>query len=155
MTLRRNEEQGAEKDDKGISMPKPALFAVGYMESDWVRYAIQDEMGRYWTRRGFTKDRRKAFAYADETVMARDMRRILKRRCKGLVRYRFVAPVMIDVYAEGPIDQEEMAWFLSQHCFVSMDGLGTGVGPGESVVLPLVAWESLRMMKGGSGRKPT
>jgi hypothetical protein len=36
-----------------------------------------------------------------------------------------------------------------------MDGLGTEVGPGESVVLPLVDWESLRMMKGGSGRKPT
>ena len=152
--MRRNEEQGAEKDDKGISMPKPALFAVGYMESDWIRYAIQDERGRYWTGRGFTKDERKALAYADETVIARDMRRILKRRCKGLVRYRFVAPVMIDVYAEGPIDQEEMAWFLSQKCFVSMDGLGTGVGPGESVVLPVVDWESLRMMKGGSGRKP-
>ena len=92
-------------------------------------------------------------AYADETVIARDMRRILKRRCKGLVRYRLVAPVMIDVYARGPIDQEEMAWFLSQKCFVSMDGLGTGVGPGESVVLPLVAWNSLKLMKGRSGRK--
>jgi hypothetical protein len=153
MTLRRNEEQGAEKDDKGISMPKPALFAVGYMESDWIRYAIQDKRGRYWTGRGFTKDRRKALAYADETVIARDIRRILKRRCKGLTRYRFVAPVMIDVYAEGTIDQEEMAWFLSQKCFVSMDGLGTGVGRGDSVVLPLVAWNSLRMMKGRSGRK--
>ena len=65
--MRRNEEQGAEKDDKGISMPKPALFAVGYMESDWIRYAIQDERGRYWTGRGFTKDQRKALAYADET----------------------------------------------------------------------------------------
>ena len=107
--MRRNEEQGAEKDDKGISMPKSALFAVGYMESDWIRYAIQDERGRYWTGRGFTKDRRKAFAYADETVIARDMRRILKRRCKGLVRYRLVAPVSIDVYAEAQIDQEEMA----------------------------------------------
>jgi len=153
MTLRRNEEQGAEKDDKGISMPKPALFAVGYMESDWIRYAIQDERGRYWTGRGFTKDQRKAFAYADENVIAQDMRRILKRRCKGLVRYRFVAPVMIDVYAEGPIDQGEITWFLSQKCFISMDGLGTGVGPGESVVLPMVDWESLRMLKGGSERK--
>ena len=65
--MRRNEEQGAEKDDKGISMPKPALFAVGYMESDWIRYAIQDERGRYWTGRGFTKDERKALAYADDT----------------------------------------------------------------------------------------
>ena len=154
MTLRRNEEQIADKDDKGISMPKSALFAVGYMESDWIRYAIQDERGRYWTGRAFSKDERKALAYADENVIARDMRRILKRRCKGLVRYRFVAPVIIDVYAEGQIDQEEMAWFLSQHCFVSMDGLGTGVGPAESVVLPLVDWEALRMMKGGSGRKP-
>jgi hypothetical protein len=71
MTLRRNEEQGAEKDDKRISMPKPALFAVGYMESDWIRYAIQDERGRYWTGRGFSKDERKAFAYADENVIAR------------------------------------------------------------------------------------
>ena len=153
--MRRNEEQGAEKDDKGISMPKPALFAVGYMESDWIRYAIQDERGRYWTGRGFTKDQRKLFAYADENVIARDMRRILKRRCKGLVRYRFVAPVLIDVFAVGQIDQEETAWFLSQNSFVSMDGLGTGIGPGESVVLPLVDWDSLRMIKGGSGRKPT
>src|SRR5271166_1389304 len=67
---------------QGISMPKPALFAVGYMESDWIRYAIQGERGRYWTGRGFSKDRRKALAYADKTVIARDMRRILKRRCK-------------------------------------------------------------------------
>ena len=132
---------------------KPALFAVGYMEPDWIRYAIEDERGRYWTGRGFSKDERGAFAYADENVIARDMRRILKRRCKELIRYRFVAPVMIDVYAEGPIDQEEMTWFLSQKCFVSMDGLGTGVGPGESVVLPLVAWNLLRLMKGRSGRK--
>ena len=58
--MRRNEEQSAEKDDKAISMPKPALFAVGYMESDWIRYAIQDERGRYWTGRGFTKDRAKS-----------------------------------------------------------------------------------------------
>ena len=104
---------------------------------------------------GFTKDQRKPFAYADENVIARDMRRILKRRCKGLVRYRFVAPVLIDVFAVGQIDQEETAWFLSQNSFVSMDGLGTGIGPGESVVLPLVDWDSLRMIKGGSGRKPT
>jgi len=134
-------------------MPKPALFAVGYMESDWIRYAIEDERGRYWTGRGFTKDGRKALSYADQTVIPREMRRIMKRRCKELVRYRFVAPVMIDVYAEGPIDQEEMAWFLSLKCFVSMDGLGTGVGPGESVVLPVVDWEALRLMKGGSGGK--
>ena len=127
---------------------KPALSAVGYMESDFVRYAIQDERGRYWTGRGFTNDQRKALAYADETVIARDMRRILKRRCKELVRYRFVAPLVIDIYAQGPIDQEEMAWFLRNNCFVSMDGLGTGVGPGESVVLPVVGWESLRMLKG-------
>ena len=58
------------------------------------------------------------------------MRRILKRRCKGLTRYRFVAPVIIDVYAEGPIDREEMASFLSQNVFISMDGLGSGIGPG-------------------------
>ena len=130
---------------------KPALYAVSHMDSDWLRFAIQDERGRYWTGRGFSKDQRKALAYADEVTLNRDMRRILKRRCKGLVRYRFVAPVMIDVYAEGPIDQEEMAWFLSQNCFVSMDGLGTGVGPGESVVLPVVEWEALRMWKGSLG----
>ncbi len=126
---------------------KPALFAVGFMESDFVRYMIRDEIGLYWTGKGFTKDQRKALAYADENVIARDMRRILRRRCKGLIQYRFVAPVMIDVYAEGPIDQEEMGCFLSQNVFVSMDSLGTGVGPDDSVVLPLVAWKSLRLRK--------
>ena len=125
--MRRNEEQGAEKDDKGISMPKPALFAVGYMESDWIRYAIQDERGRYWTGRGFTKDQRKPFAYADENVIARDMRRILKRRCKGLVRYRFVAPVLIDVFAVGQIDQEETGLVLVTEQ-LRLDGrAGTGL----------------------------
>ena len=86
------------------------------------------------------------------SVVTQDMRRILKSRCKGLIRYRLIAPVMIDVYADGPIDQEEMAWFLSQNCFVSMNRLGTGEGPGESVVLPLVDWQKTKMMKGGSGR---
>jgi hypothetical protein len=127
---------------------KPALSAVDYRESDWVRYAIQDERGRYWTGRGFTKDQRKALAYADENVIARDMRRILKRRCKGLIRYRFVAPVMIDVYSESQIDEEELAWFLSQNVFVSLDGLGTSEGPSDSVVLPLVDWTKLKMKKG-------
>ncbi len=67
-----------------------------------------------------------------------------------MIRYCLIAPVMIDVYADGPIDQEEMAWFLSQNCFVSMNGLGTGEGPGESVVLPSVDWRKLKMKKGGS-----
>jgi len=40
-----------------------------------------------------------------------------------------------------------MAWFLSHNVFVSMDGLGTGEGPGDSVVLPLVDWKSLRKLK--------
>jgi hypothetical protein len=125
---------------------KPALAAVGYMESNFVRYAIQDEKGRYWTGRAFAKDKQKALAYADENVIAQDMRRILKRRCTNLIRHRFVVPLTIDVYADGPIDPEEMAWFISQNCFVSMDGLGTGVGPGDSVVLPVVGWESLRIV---------
>ena len=90
----------------------------------------------------------KALAYSDENVIATDMRRTLKRRCNDLIRYRSVAPLMIDVYAEGRIDQEELAWFLSQNVFVSMDGLGTGVGPSDSVVLPSVDWKKLKVMKG-------
>jgi len=50
---------------------KPALAAVAYMENDLVHYAIQDETGWYWTGRGFSKDKRKALAYADEIVIAR------------------------------------------------------------------------------------
>ncbi len=73
-----------------------------------------------------------------------DMQRILRRRCKGLISHRLVVPVAIDVYAEGPIDVEEMRWFLSQHCFVGMSQLGTDVGPGDSVVLPVVDWGKLR-----------
>ncbi len=76
--------------------------------------------------------------------MLHDMRRILTRRCKGLIRHRLVVPVAIDVYADGKIDLDEMRWFLSQNCFVSMSQLGTDVGPGDSVVLPLVDWKKLR-----------
>jgi hypothetical protein len=130
---------------------KPALLAVPFVESQWLRYVVQDERERYWIGKGFSKDQRQALTYADSLVVTQDMRRILKRRYKGLRRYRLIAPVMIDVYAEGPIDREEMAWFLSQNCFVSMSRLGSAQGPGDSVVLPLVDWNKLKMMKGGSG----
>jgi hypothetical protein len=133
-----------------ITMKKPALVAVPFIESQWLRWVIQDERERYWTGRSFSKDQRKALTYADSLVVTQDMRRILKRLCSGLIRYRLIAPVVIDVYADGPIDQEEMAWFLSQNCFVSMSRLGTGEGPGDSVVLPLVDWKKLRMVKEGS-----
>ncbi len=145
----RDEGQGAEKDEKEITMKKkPALVAVPFMESQWLRWIIQDERERYWTGKGFSKDERKGLTYADSVAVTQDMRRILGKRCKGLTRYRLVVPVTIDVYAVDPIDQEEMAWFLSQNCFVSMSRLGTGEGPGESVVLPLVDWSKLKMMKG-------
>ena len=130
-----------------IVKKKPALVAVPYVESEWLRYVIQDERERYWTGRGFVKDQRKALTYADALVVVRDMRRILRKRCKGLTRYRLVAPLIIDVYADGPIDKEEMTWFLSQNCFVSMNRLGTAEGPGDSVVLPLVDWKQSKMMK--------
>ncbi len=133
----------------GITMKKkPALAAVPFVESQWLRWIIQDEKDRYWMGRRFSKDQRQALTYADSLVVVEDMRRILRRRCKGLIRYRLVAPVIIDVYADSPIDQEEMAWFLSQNCFVSMSRLGTGEGPGDSIVLPLVDWSKLKMMKG-------
>ena len=61
---------------------KPALFAVRIHGIEWLRYVIQDERGRYWTGKGFTKDQRKALAYADENVIARDMRRILRAAAK-------------------------------------------------------------------------
>jgi hypothetical protein len=64
------------------------------------------------------------------------MRRILRRRYKRLIRHRLDVPVGIDVYAESAIDLEQMKWFLSQNCLVSVGKPGTDTGPGESVVPP-------------------
>jgi hypothetical protein len=127
-----------------MSKKKPALIAEINSDAAWLRYLIKDERGRFWTGRGFSKDKGEALTYADPLVVTRDMRRILRKRCKRLIRHRLVVPVAIDVYAEGPIDVEEMRWFLSQHCFVGMSQIGTDVGPGESVVLPSVDWKKLR-----------
>jgi hypothetical protein len=93
---------------------------------------------------GFSKDKRRALTYADPLVIILDMGRNLRRRCTELIRHRLVVPFMIDVYAEGPIDLEEMRWFLCRNCFVSMSQIGTDEGPGESVVLPVVDWGKLR-----------
>jgi hypothetical protein len=76
------------------------------------------------------------------------MGKILRRRCKGLIRHRLVVPVMIDVYAERGIDLEEKRWFLSRNCYVSMSQIGTDEGPGDSVVLPSVDWKKLRIIRG-------
>lgn len=71
---------------QGITVKKkPALVAVPFIESQWLRYVIQDERDRYWTGRRFSRDQRKALTYADSVAVTQDMRRILKRRCKGLI----------------------------------------------------------------------
>src|SRR6516165_10702789 len=127
-----------------MSKKKPALVAEINTDAAWLRYLIKDERGRYWTGRGFSKDKGEALTYADPLVVTRDMQRILRRRCKGLIRYRLVVSVMIDVYAESSIELEEMRWFLSQNCFVGMSHLGTDQGPGDSVVLPSVDWKKRR-----------
>ncbi len=131
-----------------MNKKKPALVAEINTDAEWLRYLIKDERGLYWSGRGFAKDKRRALTYADPLVVTRDMRRVLRRRCKGLIRHRLVVPVTIDVYADSEIDLDEMRCFLSQNCFVGMSHLGTDQGPGESVVLPSVDWEKLRMMRG-------
>jgi hypothetical protein len=115
---------------------KPSLIAEINVDSEWLRYVIKDEQGRNWTGRGFSQDKRKAPTYAETLVVTRDMRRFLRRRCKGLIRHRLFVPVAIDVCAEGSIDLEQMKSFVSQNCLVSVCKLGTDTGPGESVVLP-------------------
>ncbi len=116
-----------------MSKKKPALVAEINTDAAWLRYLVKDERGRYWTGRGFSKDKGEALTYADPLVVTRDMQRILRKRCKGLIRYRLVVPVMIDVYAESSIDLEEIRWLLSQNCFISMSQNGTDKGPGERV----------------------
>ncbi len=59
--------------------------------------------------------------------------------------------MLIDVYGDGPIDREDVAWFLSQNSLMSVDGLGTGIDCDEAVVLALVDRKSPRMMKVRSG----
>jgi len=131
-----------------VMKKKPVLVAEINVASEWLRYLIRDERGLYWTGRGFSKDKGKAVAYADPQVIIRDMGRILRRRCKGLIRHRLVVPVTIDVYSEGAIDLEGMREFLSRNCYVAMSRIGTDEGPGDSVVLPSVDWKKLRMMRG-------
>lgn len=75
---------------------KPALFAVCYLDSDRIRYAIQDERERYWTWRGFSKDRRKALAYADEVTTNRDMRRIPTKYGDKLTSVTSIVRLMSD-----------------------------------------------------------
>jgi hypothetical protein len=58
---------------------------------------------------------------------------------------------MIELYAEGSIDLQEMKRFLSRNSYVSVSQIGTNEGPGDSVVLPLVEWKKLRRSRKSDG----
>jgi hypothetical protein len=48
-----------------MSRKRPALIAEVKVESQYLRYLIQDEKGLYWTGRGFAKDKRRALGILD------------------------------------------------------------------------------------------
>jgi hypothetical protein len=64
-------------------MKKRSLIAEISVDTEWLRYSIQNERGRFWTGRGFSKDKRSALTYADPLVVARDKRRVLGDAARG------------------------------------------------------------------------
>ncbi len=54
-------------------MKKPSLIAEINLDAEWLRYVIQDERGRYWTGRGWSRRPRRALLYAHADFLREDI----------------------------------------------------------------------------------
>jgi hypothetical protein len=57
-------------------MKKPALNAEINTDAARLRNLIQDERGRFWTGRGFSRDNREALAYSNPLVVHQNIQRL-------------------------------------------------------------------------------
>jgi hypothetical protein len=109
------------------------------------RFVIKDQLARVWNGKRFGADG--GALYAKSNDAAADIHKILKCHFIGVEPQRFVVPVYIEVFNEGPMQLASVAQYLSKSSRLYIDTDTHGNGPKGSLVLPVIEWGRIEQIK--------
>jgi len=127
----------------------PKLLKVVHMDENaaFPRFVIEDQDGRVWNGADFVPNRSKGELYADTEDACAILQEILKRDLGQRVLIRFTVPVIIEVYADPDaiVNPFDIAAWLSKFFGHDTTTTENGLGPGNSVVLPVIYWHRIEV----------
>lgn len=125
-----------------MNAPRQLRVIAANPESEFSRYLIEDQKETVWDGTEFVVDRRQATLYANSNEASLDVHEILKRDLRARRRTCFSVPVVVEVYADKKeiVNPLEIAEWLSKTCRLHMRTSENGLGPDNSVVLPVIQW---------------
>ena len=120
--------------------PKLLKVAHVFENAAFPRFLIEDQDQNVWNGTEFVSDRLKGELYADTADACIVLQEILKRDLSERVLIRFKAPVIIEVFADPDaiVNPLDIAAWLSKTCRLQMNTTKNGIGPDNSVVLPVI-----------------
>jgi hypothetical protein len=125
--------------NKKRKLPILSILQAGNPGFD--RWAIADERNRLWTGEGFGFDGQRL--YASYNAAAWDIQQILRAQCQGIEPVYYVAPLVIEVFADPPVHEAKVSLHLSNSVRLYMNTPEHGHGPEGSLILSRIDWSQM------------
>lgn len=126
-----------------MSDATPLIYETGSLEH--ARFLISDPDDRFWTGTDWSNNKSDARLFATSNDAAEAVQQILRAQHGDQRVRRYVAPVVVDLYADREISFEEIAKWLSKVSRLIIDPEQHGNGPVEgSLGLTRIDWGELR-----------
>ena len=126
-------------------MPGPKLMLYQAGSPIHPRSLVIDPDDRFWTGTDWSNNKSDARLFATSNDAAEAVQQILRDQHGDQRVRRYVAPVVVDLYADREISFEEIAKWLSKVSRLIIDPEQHGNGPVEgSLGLARIEWGELR-----------
>jgi hypothetical protein len=108
------------------------------------RYFLKDGEGNFWNEKSqtWTTNVQDAGLWADSDEISQKMHDLMTTQIPGESQI-FVAPVVVEVKSEGPVDLVTLQQWLDKAVQVFMDAQH-GTGPGQCMVMLHMNWNDLK-----------
>lgn len=123
-------------------LPIVSLTAAGSDEHP--RFTLTNQQNLVWNGECFTSDAKQALLYADLRTASREMQQVLLKHYRHKRRRFFIAPLLIELFADEDVSDGELIEWLSATTYLHMDTPTNGNGPKDGLVLLRIHWDGLR-----------
>ena len=106
------------------------------------RYFVKDCNGRVWSKGGWSANRHDAELFATPEAAGERLHDLMVEQVPGEL-HRFLAPIVVEVKSEKPVDLDALKRWLDTAVEVWMDAQH-GVGPGKCMVMMQLDWSQLK-----------
>ena len=127
---------------------RPIMLSVHERGTTHQRFVVSDSHLRFWDGSGWQSDERLARLYATSSEAACVVQQLLMIHYTGRKVRRYVAPVIVDLYSDQEITEEELQAWLVRAARLILHAPQHGNGPVEgSLGLCSIHWHQIEKVK--------